>query len=232
MRSPSISSCGRAVDPCIDCKSNAYNSHLHLKSTHAARNSRGTPAIASNSLISKMFPGSRAAPRGERLGLAVGARARLRRAGRAPGAGGVRQLLGSRGGGGDAEAPGRDRHSQRAVRDRRARVRRRRRRGRARRFHRVGGRELRLSRPQGLRVGVAAAAGDARLHRRLRVHRLSPVRGAVAVGAARGLRVGAGRLLVSGDPLAAGRGVRVHRGALSLRLPSRPHRVPRRAPRR
>ena len=76
-------------------------------------------------------------------------------------------------------------------------------------------------------MGAAAAAGDAGVHRRLRVHRLSAVRGAVAVGAARRLRVGAGRLLVSGDPLAAGRGVRVHRRALSLRLPARPHRVPR-----
>ena len=58
------------------------------------------------------------------------------------------------------------------------------------------------------RMGAGAAARDAGLRDRLRLHRRAAVRGPGAVGAARGVRLGGGRLLVPRDPLAAGRGRR------------------------
>ncbi|MFN9943630.1 MAG: hypothetical protein ACK56I_29570, partial [bacterium] len=68
----------------------------------------------------------------------------------------------------------------------------------------------RVPRAARVRMAAAAAVGDARLHRRLRVHRFPAVLRAAAVVAARCLWLEPGRLLVSGDPLSAGRGVRIH----------------------
>ncbi len=88
------------------------------------------------------------------------------------------------------------------------------------RRHRRGlaGDAVRLPRPALADLGADAAAGDAGLRRRLRLHRPAAVQRPGADGAARGLRAAAARLLVSRDPLAAGRRGAVRRRALSVRL--------------
>ena len=92
---------------------------------------------------------------------------------------------------------------------------------------RVARRELRVSGAPDPRVGAGAAARDARLRDRLRVHRRAAVRRPRAVGAARRLRVGRRRVLVPGDPLAARRRRDVRGRALSVRVPPRARGLPR-----
>ena len=99
------------------------------------------------------------------------------------------------------------------------------RRRRGGRCHRVAGGDVRLPGSSGFRMGAAAAARDAGVHRRVRVHRLSAIRRTFAAIFARQLRLAARRLLVSGDSIADGRGVRIHRRAVSVRVSACAHRI-------